>query len=87
MFKKEVNQSLLFLDLHVEKVGSKLITSVYHKPTFTGQYLNLKSFSPGKRKNSLISTFVHQAVMICLTCKLNLEKFFNANKWLPQPHH
>ena len=31
-------------------MGSKLITSVYPKPTFTGQYLNWKSFSPRKRK-------------------------------------
>ena len=44
-FEKEVNQSLPF-DVQVEKVGSKLITSVYCTPTFTGQYLNWKSFSP-----------------------------------------
>ena len=58
-FEKEVNQSLPFLDVQVEKVGSKLIASVYRKPTFTGQYLNWKSFNPGKRKISLISTLVH----------------------------
>ena len=73
MFEKEVNQSLLFLDVQMEKVGSKLITSVYRKPTFTRQYLNWKSFSPGKRKISLISTLVHQALMICSDCKLQAE--------------
>ena len=40
MFEKEVNQSLPFLDVQVEKMGSKLITFVYRKPTFTIQYLN-----------------------------------------------
>ena len=49
-FEKEINQSPPYLDVQVEKVGFKLITSVYRKPTFTGQYLNWKSFSPGKRK-------------------------------------
>ena len=49
-FKKEVNQSLPFLDAQMEKLGSKLITSFYRKLTFTGKYLNWKSFSPGKRK-------------------------------------
>ena len=39
-FEIKVNQSLPFLDIQVEKMGSKLITSVYRKPTFTEQYLN-----------------------------------------------
>ena len=78
-FEKEVNQSLPFLDVQVEKVGSKLITSVYPKPTFTGQYLNWKSFIPEKRKISLTSTLVHRALMICSDCKLQTElrKFFS----------
>ena len=78
IFEKEVNQCLPFLDVLVEKVGSKFITSVYRKPTFTGQYLNLKSFSPGKRKISLISTIPHRALMICseITLQIELRKFF-----------
>ena len=72
-FKKEVNQSLPFLDAQVEKMNSRFITSIYRKLTFTGQYLNWKSFSPGKRKISLISTLVHRALMICSDCKLQAE--------------
>ena len=41
------------------------------KPTFTGQYLRWKSFSPLKRKISLISTLVHRALMICTKHTLN----------------
>ena len=50
-FEKEVNPSLPFLDvsIQVKKVGSKIITSVYSKLTFTKQYLNWKSFSPEKK--------------------------------------
>ena len=49
MFEKEGNQSLPILDVQEEKMDSKLITSVYCKPTFIRQYLNWKSFNPGKK--------------------------------------
>ena len=48
-------------------------TSVYSKPTFTGQYLCWNSFSPHKRKINLIGTLVHRAFMICSKGKLDLE--------------
>ena len=35
---EEQNNSLNFLSVLVEKVGTGLLTSVYRKPTFTGQY-------------------------------------------------
>jgi len=38
-FEKECNQSLPFLDVMIEKAPPKLVTSVYRKPTFTGQYI------------------------------------------------
>ena len=48
-------------------------TSVYRKPTFSGQYLRWESFSPNKRKTSLISTLVHRALMICTKSRLKNE--------------
>ena len=48
-------------------------TNVYLKFTFTGQYLRWESFSPLKRKIGLISTLVHQALMICTKPRLNGE--------------
>jgi len=47
-FKKECNQSLPFLDVMVEKALTKLVISVYRKPTFTGQCIRWNSFSPQK---------------------------------------
>ena len=38
-YEKESNHSLPFLDMLVEGHDSKFLTSVYRKPTFTGQYL------------------------------------------------
>ena len=62
-----------FLDVYVERTDVGLETSVYRKPTFTGQYLRWESFSPLKRKISLISTLVHRALMICTKRRLNEE--------------
>ena len=38
-YEKESNRSLPFLDVLVERHDSEFLTSVYRKPTFTGQYL------------------------------------------------
>ena len=70
---KESNHSLPFLDVLVERHVSEFLTSVYRKPTFTGQYLRWNSFSPQKRKINLISTLVHRAFMICSKSKLDQE--------------
>ena len=72
-FEKESNHSLPFLDVLVERHDSEFLTSVYRKPTFTGQYLRWNSFSPQKRKINLIGTLVHRAFMICSKSKLDQE--------------
>jgi len=51
--EREFNHSLPFLDVLVERLGSEFSTSVYRKPTFTGQYLRWNSFSAHKRKINL----------------------------------
>ena len=71
--EKESNSSLPFLDVLVERQNSDFVTSVYRKPTFTGQYLRWNSFSPTKQKTNLISTLVHRAFMICSKSKLEPE--------------
>ena len=58
-FEKEKDKCLSFLDVHVERADIGFETSVYRKPTFTGQYLRWESFSSLKRKTGLISTLVH----------------------------
>ena len=57
-FQKEKGKCLPFLDVYVERTDIGFETSIYRKPTFTGQYLRWESFSPFKRKISLISTLV-----------------------------
>ena len=72
-FETEKNNSLPFLDVHVEHTKSSYETKVHRKPTFTGQYLRWESFTPIKRKASLVSTLVHRALKICSKSKLREE--------------
>ena len=72
-FEKESNLALPFLDVLVEKSPSKFSTSIYRKPTFTGQYLRLNSFSPRKRKTNLILTLTRRALVICSPERLPSE--------------
>ena len=72
-FEKEKNKCLPLLDVYFEKTNIGFETSVYPKPTFTGQYLRWESFSPLKRKTSLISTLLHWFLMICIKRTLNEE--------------
>ena len=72
-FEKESNLALPFLDVLVEKSPSKFITSIYQRPTFTGQYLHWNSFSPRKHKTNLILTLTHRALAICSPKRLPSE--------------
>ena len=72
-FEKEENDQLPFLDVLVEKSNEGFLTSVFRKPTFTGQYFCWDSFEPTKRKTNLIETLVHRALMICSKSKLQHE--------------
>ena len=72
-FEKEHDGKLPFLDILVERTELGFETSVYRKPTFSGQYIRWESFSPRKRKTNLITTLVHRAMMICTKNKLKQE--------------
>ena len=81
-FEKEPKLALPFQNVLVEKSPSKFITSIYWKPTFSGQYLRWNSFSPQKRKanfSNLILTLAYRALAICsserLQSKLDKIKF------------
>ena len=72
-FEKEKDKCLPFVDVYVKKTYIGFETSVYRKPTFTGQYLRCESCSCHKRKISLITTLVQRAPMICTKHTLNEE--------------
>ena len=49
----------------VERSGDEFTTSVYRKPTFTGEYVRWDSFCDRRRKLNLIKTLAHRARLIC----------------------
>ena len=61
------------MDVLVTKSNNKFITSVYRKPTFTGQYIHWNSFGPKQRKTNLIDTLTHRALKICSKSTLKHE--------------
>ena len=63
--EEEINRSLPFLDVLVERSNQQFVTSVYRKPTFTGDYMAWKSFCPPKRKTNLIACLVKRALRLC----------------------
>ena len=67
-FTKEenVNFKLAFLDVMVEN-SENLITTIYHKPTFTGLMTNFRSFVPQGYKINLIKTLLDRLFKICNT--------------------
>ena len=72
-FEKQFNLALPFLDVLIEISSSKFITSIYPKPTITGQYLRWNSFSNRKSKTNLILTLTHLALAICSPERLPSE--------------
>ena len=74
--KLKANNFLPFLDVLVTKSNNKFITSVYRKPTFTGQYIHWNSFGPKRRKINLIDTLTHRALKICSKSTLFIFLFY-----------
>ena len=62
-----------FLDILIHKRKGDFITSIYRKPTFSGSYIKWNSFSPFKRKVSLVETITHRAMQICSNSTLPEE--------------
>ena len=69
----EVENKLPFLDVMIERSDNKLITSIYRKLTFKGQYINFQSFCSVKRKTNLIRTLCDRAAKICSPERLKTE--------------
>ena len=63
--EREKEGILPFLDIEVKRDGNKFITSVYHKPTFTGLYTHYDSHIPMCYKIGLILTLLYRYFNIC----------------------
>ena len=62
--EKEQDSKLPFLDVVVTHTEQGFRSSVYCKPTFTGQYLNFNSHHPYMVKNGIVCCLQHRAKTI-----------------------
>ena len=63
-YEEEKNNSLSFLDVTITRTHNSFITSIYRKKTFSGVYLNFKSFLPNGYKQGLLFTLLFRAYKI-----------------------
>ena len=63
--EEEKDGQLAFLDILVKRENNKFVTSIYRKETFSGVYLNHKSYLPNEYKHGLIFTLLYRAFRIC----------------------
>ena len=69
----EKDLKLPFLDVLVERRRRYFSTTVYRKPTFSGEYIHWHSFAPVKRKTNIISCLVTRALRICSASMIDKE--------------
>ena len=63
-FEKQVQDKLPFLDILIDNSSTSLVTSVYHKQTYTGLLTNFLSFTPFAYKTGLIKCLIDRAFKI-----------------------
>ena len=56
---------LFFLDLKMERVGEKVVTSVYRKETHTFRHLHWRSNHPKKTKLGVMKCLIHRDHRLC----------------------
>ena len=68
-FTKEIEKDnqLTFLDVKLQRSDNIIQTSVYHKETNTGVYINWLSHSPRTWKIGTLINLIKRAIMICST--------------------
>ena len=83
-FTKEIetDNSLPFLDIHIERKANAFETSIYRKPTFSGVYLNFSSYVPETYKKGLVNCLLFRIYNLCSSWSLIHEEIKNVKKIL-----
>ena len=76
------DNTISFLDVVVERGDNRFNTSVYRKPTNTGQTLNADSECPTRYKTSVIRSFVRRAIRSCSTNETMHQEFVRTKQLL-----
>ena len=82
--EKEQDNKLPFLDVLVTRTEQGFRSSVYRKPTFTGQYLNFNSHHPYTVKKGIVRCLQHRAKTISSDTDAYQEEMISLGH---NPHH
>ena len=63
--EKENKGKFPFLDILIDRNNDKITTSIYRKPTHTGQYLHYISNLPKSTKQAIVTCLQNHANVIC----------------------
>ena len=58
------NNTISFLDVHIERMANSYKISVFKKPTDTGVYLNASSECPARYKESTVKALIHRTYKV-----------------------
>ena len=64
---RKMNLSFSFLNVKITRSNNQLVTSIFHKATFTGAFTNFKSFFPVAHKFGVVYTLLHRYFSICFS--------------------
>ena len=88
-FTKELEKdnAIPFLDILVSRKTCNFETSIYRKPTFSGVYLNFKSFVPEVYKRGLVNCLLFRVHKLCTNWSIihdeinKIKEIFLKNKY------
>ena len=85
-FTKEIEKdnSLSFLDIKIGRKADNFETSIYRKPTFSGVYLNFKSYVPEVYKKGLVNCLLYRIYNLCSNWDIIHEEIKKLKKILIQ---
>ena len=64
-FEQEKNGKLSFLDVEISREKGKFVTTVYRKPTFSGEYTHFEIFLSTVYKFGMIYILAYRCFKIC----------------------
>ena len=70
----EENDSFSFLDVKITRRNNQLVTSVFRKATFSGIFINFKSFMTVAYKFGLAYTLLHRSIFLFVLYMKNFMK-------------
>ena len=71
----EFEELATFLDVKITRRNNQLVTSVFRKATFSGIFINFKSFMTVTYKFGLAYTLLHRSIFLFVLYMKNFMKY------------